>query len=301
MLRWCAVAVMAGFMCTPAPAEVIAIEVTDQRPWIPGRAFGAGEYELLAGRVRYEVDPAADSSRDIADIHLAPRNARGKVEFHGPFLLLRPRDPARANGTTVFEFANRGRDQSNGLLFQADSFALGKNETREVSRSTLFDLGYTLAWAGWQGDLQASEFGLTVPSVPVTGSVRAAAFLGWGQARRDGGDFGQEAPCVLEGAQAGAVLRTHRSLEDPGMVMPRAAWQFARRTAAGRVVDDRCAFVLATPVDQPTLVTIVFTAGPAKVMGLGQAALRDFASHLKHGDTVSALNHHPAYARKAGV
>jgi len=298
MLRWFTLTLMAGFISMPASAEVVAIEVTDQRPWIPGRAFGAGEYELLTGRVRYEVDPASASSRDITDVHLAPRNARGNVEFHGPFLLLRPRDAARANGTTVFEFANRGRDQSNGLLFQADNFALSKNETREVSRSTLFDMGYTFAWAGWQGDLQANEFGLTVPSVPVTGSVRAAAFLGWGHARRDGGDFSQEAPCVLEGADATAVLRIHRSLEDPGEVMPRAAWRFARRAADGRVVDDRCAFLLATPVDRPTLVTIVFTAGPPKVMGLGQAALRDFASHLKHGDTVSALNRHPAYARR---
>lgn len=298
MLGRLAAACIVACIAIPAMAEVVAVEVAEQRPWIPGRVFGAGEYELLSGTVRYEVDPNAASSRDIADIRLAPRNTRGKVEFQGPFLLLRPRDAARANGTTIFEVANRGRDQSNGLLFQADAFALRKNETREVSRSTLFDLGYTFAWAGWQGDLKPEEFGLHVPSAPVTGPFRATALLGLGGASADGGAFGEGAICALEAGEAAAVLRIHRSLEDPGQVVPREAWRFARREADGRVTEDRCAFLLATPVDGPTLVTIVFTAGPPKVMGLGEAAVRDFASHLKHNDTASSLNSHPAYARR---
>ncbi len=298
MFRPCAAAWIVACMVTSTSAEVVAVEVTEQRPWIPGRVFGAGEYELPSGTVRYEVDPCAASARDIADIHLAPRNTRGKVEFQGPFLLLRPRDAAQANGTTIFEVANRGRDQSNGLLFQADGFALSRNETREVSRSTLFDLGYTFAWAGWQGDLKAEEFGLTVPLAPVTGPFRATTVLGFGGTSLDGGTFGEGGACVPASSEAAAVLRIHRSLEDPGQVVPREAWRWAKRDADGRVAEDRCAFLLARPVAGPTLVSLVFTAGPPKVMGLGQAAVRDFASHLKHKDIASPLNNRPDDARQ---
>jgi hypothetical protein len=260
--------------------------------------FGAGEYELLAGIVRYEVDPAAPSSRDITDIRFAPRNARGKVEFQGPFLLLRPRDPSRANGTTIFEAANRGITQGNGVLFEADRFSLQKNDTGEISRPALFDMGYTFAWAGWQGDLGADQFGLTVPSAPLTGLVRATAILGYRGASLEGGEFGEQTGCAADAGDATAVLRVHRSLEDPGRIVPRGAWRFGKKQEDGNVVDDPCAFLLAEPLGQLAMVSIVFRAGSPKLIGLGQAAVRDFASHLKHGGAPSALNGRPGDARR---
>src|SRR5918993_572903 len=154
------VALLAASLAAQASAEVVSVEIKVQRPWISGRAFKAGEYELLSGIVHYEVDPFAKSSQDITDIRLAPRNARGRVEFKGPFMVLRPLDPRRSNGATIFEVANRGSTQMQGVLIEADTFALLANETREVSRPALFDMGYTVAWAGWQGNLKADEFGL---------------------------------------------------------------------------------------------------------------------------------------------
>jgi hypothetical protein len=298
MVRYFTAALLAGCMATQASAEVVAVEVKEQRPWIGGRLFGAGEYELLSGVVRYEVDPLAASSRDIADIRLAPRNAKGKVEFQGPFMVLRPRDPGRANGTTIFEVANRGITQGNGLLFEADSFSLHKNETRDVSRPALFDMGYTFAWAGWQGNLKADEFGLTVPTARVTGQVRATAFLGFSRPSLEGREFGSQTGCAADPDDTGAVLRVHQSLEDPGRIVPRDTWRFARREAGGEVVEDPCAFLLSKPLDRPGVVSIVFRAGPPKVMGLGQAAVRDFASHLKYGERRSALGSRPGNARR---
>jgi hypothetical protein len=220
------------------------------------------------------------------------------VEFQGPFLLLRPRDPGRANGTTIFEVANRGITQGNGLLFEADSFSLHKNETREVSRPTLFDMGYTFAWAGWQGDLKAGEFGLAVPSAPVTGLVRATTFLGFRRAGLDGRAFGDQTGCAADASDPGAVLRVHHSLEDPGRIVPRGAWRFALRETGGEVVEDPCAFLLSEPLERPAMVSIVFRAGPPKLIGLGQAAVRDFASHVKHRDRASPLNSRPGDARR---
>ena len=281
-----------------AAAEVVAVEVQERRPWMAGRSFAVGEYELISGLVRYEVDPRASSSRDISDIRLAPRNARGRVEFQGPFLLLRPMNPARANGTTILEVANRGLTQMQGLLTETDSFSLVANATRDVSRSALFDRGYAFAWAGWQGDLNPDQFGLTVPTVPAAGPVRAATFLGVrnpGIASNplDGGPLEEHATCAADVSDPGAVLRVHRSFDDPGVVVPRSQWRFARREQDERVVADPCAFLLSNPLPRPALVSIVFQGGPARAIGLGQAAIRDFASHLKYRDVASPLNARP--------
>ena len=215
------VALSAGTIATQATAGVVSVEIKEQRPWIPGREFKAGQYELLSGIIHYEIDPLAKSSRDIADIRLAPRNARGKVDFHGPFMVLRPFDSARSNGATIFEVANRGSTQMQGVLIDADTFSLIGNKTREVSRPALFDMGYTFAWAGWQGDLEADEFGLAVPSAKVSGPVRATSYLGFRSNGLDGGPLREIPSCAASPVDATAVLRVHQSFDDPGTVVPR--------------------------------------------------------------------------------
>jgi hypothetical protein len=284
------------FCCaTQSFAEVVGIEVSQVRPWIPGRSFAAaGEYELIAGTVRYEVDPLAPASADITDVRLMPRNGRGNVEFEGPFMVLRPADPAHANGTVIVEVANRGNTQMLRMM-EADSLALVDNKTVDVSRSVLFDRGYTFAWAGWQGDLKPFEFGLKVPTVPVEGTVRATTYLGIADPSLDSRDF--DGPCAADVADPAAVLRIHQSLDDPGRVVPRSEWRFARKEKDGSITNDPCSFVLAKTLTKPGLVSILFRGQSPKGLGLGQAAIRDFVSHLKYADIASTL-HPPATHRQ---
>src|SRR5262245_26438109 len=83
-----------------ADAAVASIEVLDRQPVAGGAAFGAaGSYEKIRGRALFSVDPNAPANKSIADLALAPRDAQGAVQFSAEFLLLRPTDPARANGT----------------------------------------------------------------------------------------------------------------------------------------------------------------------------------------------------------
>jgi hypothetical protein len=56
----------------------------------------------------FELDPADPHNQAIADIDLAPRNARGRVEFSADLFILAPQDPARASGSVLFEMSNRG-------------------------------------------------------------------------------------------------------------------------------------------------------------------------------------------------
>ena len=67
------------------------------RPCSAARSFGAaGPYEKLVGKVDFALDPALPQNRGIVDLALAPRNARGLVEFSADFYLLKPVDPRAA-------------------------------------------------------------------------------------------------------------------------------------------------------------------------------------------------------------
>src|SRR5580704_14297147 len=65
-------------------------------------------YEASSGKVYFAVDPKLAANRNIADIDLAPRNAKGLVEFSADFYVLKPKAGAPNNGTALVEIANRG-------------------------------------------------------------------------------------------------------------------------------------------------------------------------------------------------
>ena len=52
-------------------------------------------YERMSGKFYGELDPADPKNALITDIQLAPRNARGKVEYVGTFSLMKPVDCRR--------------------------------------------------------------------------------------------------------------------------------------------------------------------------------------------------------------
>ena len=56
--------------------------VTKESPTFGGYTFpGVGQYEKLVGKAYGELDPNDPKNAMIVDIKLAPRNARGKVEY----------------------------------------------------------------------------------------------------------------------------------------------------------------------------------------------------------------------------
>ena len=81
-----------------AEARITRIEIVDSEPAFGGASFGdAGAYVRLVGRVHGELDPADPANSIIQDIALAPRNARGMVEYSTNIELLKPADLARSN------------------------------------------------------------------------------------------------------------------------------------------------------------------------------------------------------------
>ena len=74
-----------------------------------GASFGnVGSFDKIQGRAVGELDPANPLNVVITDITLAPRNARGMVEYAVDFYILRPVDPSRGNKVMVFDVTNRG-------------------------------------------------------------------------------------------------------------------------------------------------------------------------------------------------
>ena len=93
-----------------AEANITRLEITRvESPTFGGTTFdSAGQYERLVGKAYGEVDPAHPLNAIVQDIALAPRNARGMVEYSTDIHILKPVDLARGNGVLFFNVVNRG-------------------------------------------------------------------------------------------------------------------------------------------------------------------------------------------------
>src|SRR3954471_19104482 len=80
-----------------AGAQVMRLEILSRQPAPTPAPGAAAPYEIVRGRVHGEVDPRDPHNRIIQDLDLAPRNARGHVEYLATFALARPIDPAKAS------------------------------------------------------------------------------------------------------------------------------------------------------------------------------------------------------------
>ena len=93
------------FIVAAAPAagsitRIVIDPARSESPAFEGRVFGpdggVGPYEKLRGKAYGEVDPDDPRNAVITDIELAPRNARGKVEYSMDIFILKPIDLRRA-------------------------------------------------------------------------------------------------------------------------------------------------------------------------------------------------------------
>ena len=89
----------AGVLITaPAEARVTRLQITEkQSPTFGGHVFkDVGAYEKIAGKAYGELDPRDPKNAIIVDIQLAPKNARGNVEYAFDFYILKPIDLSKA-------------------------------------------------------------------------------------------------------------------------------------------------------------------------------------------------------------
>src|SRR6185437_5458982 len=192
--------------------------------------------------------------RIIQDIDLAPRNAKGKVEYVATFALTRPIVRALSSGVLVYSVVNRG------------------NGTSSPSPEGHFSLV-----SGWQGDVTPTETNQTI-RVPVarnadgssiTGPVLARFFdlpSGTTTAPIRIGSLGTAfyMPVALDTSKA--TLTFHTSETNDGRIggerrVPSSDWAFADcRTVAFPGTADPTRVCLKNGFDPDKLYELVYTA-----------------------------------------
>jgi hypothetical protein len=271
----------------PTQARITKIEITKtESPAFGGRSFGTvGQYEHLEGVAYGEVDPNDPLNANIQDIALAPRNARGMVEYSMDISILKPRDMSRGNRTLLYDVVNRG----NRLAIQRFNIVLPGSK---IDDGFLQSRGYTLVSSGWQGDLTPGGNRLTI-RVPVaraadgsviTGQVRTEYNLAKPAASLPLGARGSRAyePATLDNASATLTARIRQS--DARVAIPHDRWAFSDcsktafpGTPSGKHICLRDGF------DTNHIYELIYTAKDPLVLGLGMAATRDLVSLLRHG------------------
>jgi Alpha/beta hydrolase domain len=268
---------------TATEAHITRIMITRvESPTFEGTSFGdVGPYEKLVGRAYGEIDPNDPRSVVITDIALAPRNARGMVEYSTDIYIFKPVDLTRGNHRSFFELNNRG----NITLFgQINDAATGGNDpttAADAGIGFLMRQGYTIVESGWDATVAAGGGRLTI-AVPVATQADGSSIVGPAleelvvdNSTTFTGTLTYPA-ATLDKSRANLTVRVH--YEDPTENVPAASWEY---------VNDRTIRLLpsGTPFVQGRLYEFTYLAKDPAVAGLGFAAIRDIATFLRRSVT----------------
>src|SRR5262245_31232643 len=212
------VATIALSACLWAPAayaQVTRVEITARQPDSRQQPGRAGPYEILRGRVYGEVDPSDPRNAIIQDIHLAPRNARGKVEYVATFAMAKPVDMTKASGVLVYQVVNRG----NG--------AATPNDDGDISLVS-----------GWQGDVVPTASNQTI-EVPVARNPDGSAITRRMIARFYNVPAGQTASIRLSSMGTGTPVYPPAGLDQPSATLTSYTSETPDGTKAGATLIPR--------------------------------------------------------------
>ncbi len=257
-------------------------------------------YQTLTGRAFGELDPLDPHNDLITDIALAPRNARGKVEYIASFFIVKPVDMSQASGLMWHDVPNRG-----GRITITSDLRGQK------------DVGLS---SGWQGD-NAGASATAVPAnasslVPVapssnewvktpvltgvTGQILGRIINRSGLGAQPLNVMGNPIPYFPASDNSGATLKIHTKETLTGVVteggtIPNSDWKFcgggtfAAPTAVTTLPVRLC---LKDGFDATKLYQLTYSVKDPYVLGAGTAAFRDVQSFFRYeaGDDFGTPN-----------
>jgi len=289
-------------------ARVIRIDILSRTDVAGGTSFGsAGPYERITGRVYFVFDPNNPHDKQIVDLALARRNAAGLVEAWSEFVMLRPKDDARAAGVALVDVVNRG-GMTTGVFHLGSQRNLSPDSTRYYGDGLLLRQGLTVVMLGWQWDVAPGGDRLHFGAPPVgdsahiiTGIVRSditidapTKTIGLGHRVGASQALGY---AVADPADSANVLTARDTPLGARTMIARSAWRFAGEEG-GRVVDDSTSVYMADGFEAGKIYEVVYRAKNPVVVGAGMAAVRDIISYLKYEPTSIA---HVRYGIAYGV
>jgi len=315
-----AVALLAAFT-HQAQARITRIEITKVEPAFGGAGYDpVGAYEHLSGRAYGEVDPSDARNAVIQDIALAPRNARGMVEYSTDVEILRPTDRLKSNGVLLFNVVNRG-NKHGVVSFNADvpPDVAANNALKIAGDGWMMRQGYTLVWFGWQGDLMPApnRVTMTVPAAhnadgsPILGVVRTELVLppnatapvttlnlssGWFT-----GMFHKSYPTASADNRKAfddgflPTLTVRAKQQDQATPVANSEWSFGACPNGGAATPNDTQICYPAGFQPGRLYELIYRAKDPLVLGLGFAAARDLGAFLKSRERDDAGTANPVY------
>ena len=266
----------------PAEARITKLQITSRALAFGGASFGSvGQYETLRGVAFGEVDPNDPLNEVITDIKLAPRNARGMVEYNMDFWINKPVDMTRANGTLLHDVPNRGNVRSLEIN-------VGGAADTNAGDGLLQRQGYVLSDNGWQGDVSTGlQIRLPVAKSKngseITGRVRSEYILGAPTSTVD--VTTPPSYQAVSTSNAGATLTRRVHQDDAKEPIANADWAFADCTTVPFPgVPSTEKVCLKGGFDTNHIYELLYTAKNPTVLGLGFAATRDLISFLRNSN-----------------
>lgn len=279
---------------TTAHAGITAVQITaKQSPTFGGYSWpGVGQYEKIIGRASGEVDPTDPKNAVIVDIELAPRNARGNVEYSFDFYILKPIDLSKGAHKVMYEPPNRG----NKLWFALGRVPFGNDpgsiiNPTVLANSFLMPRGYTMVWSGWDKSAAPNTMNITLPIArnPDGSSITGPAYE---YIVTSATSFTLSYPAAtLDKTQATLTHRVH--LNDPPQVIPASGWTYNASGTAISLLPAGTRFVAND------IYEFSYIAKDPTVNGLGFAAIRDWVAWLRF-ETADQLSTPPTPNPLAG-
>lgn len=229
------------------------------------------DYEIITGRLHFEIDPRLPQNAVIADVNLAPVNEAGKVGFTADLRLWKPKDDSRSNGAAWVEIPNRGG--------------------RASLPATLMEQGFTMLNVGWEFDVPAKkdQMRLEVPRTrsmdgsPIRGVVSALFTPDKPMQEKELTDLADYPPADIHGKDSRLIIRDQAAYPG-GKEVPRNQWSLKN----GRLHVDG-------GFEPGMTYEVFYLSESPPVAGLGYAAIRDAVAWLKH-DPGSPVKVKHAYA-----
>jgi alpha/beta hydrolase family protein len=312
-------AILLAIAPVASQARIVRLEITQTTPAFGGRSFGkTGAYERVIGKAYGEVDPQSPSNAMIQDLALAPKNARGMVEYSTDIDILRPADRANSNGVLFFNILNRGN--KGGLALINADIPGGPANTGNINAVTeagdgfMQQHGYTLVWFGWQPDVIAGNNRMTM-QVPVAKNPDGSAISG--TVRNELTVLRPTTTLPLQSGWFTAASKPYPAVDtdnsktladgflptltvrvrenEPRSPIPNAEWSFGSCEGEKAPVVDDSQICYPAGFRPGRLYELTYRAKDPLVLGLGFAAARDLGAFLKTSEKDESGTANPVY------
>ena len=269
---------LCSFLFLQLTAEVTRLDIHSKSPYQNGKQFGAiGTYEMLQGKVYFEIDPLAAINQAVVDVQLAKRLENGKVAFSTDISLLVPTDRSKINGSLIYEFNNRG-----GMLLPYV----------DAETNALFSRGFVFVSTGWIGELlpAGDKLRLSAPIAyeaekEIVGKIRVEIIGQKGKQRLNvnGGGHGAYEP-TGRGYKTATLTKRMRAT-DPRTIIAsdkffiESSWTDYSCERDGL---PKVELVMADSFEANYIYELIYEAKNPIVQGLGFAGVRDIISFLRY-------------------